>query len=135
MTTIIAERVYEKEIKWMGCPKCKKKICEHGLPKQELKSTAKTVLSNGAYYKLKGWGASTTEEGKELTGTLTEEKYIKDGEERTSNVLTLSKPLSMVVEDVKRAIQYLSPEETEQVIAEATGKTKADEINVDDIPF
>ena len=133
MTTIRVEKVYEKEIKWQGCPKCKKKVCEHDLPKQAMTAIAKTALSGEKYYKLKGWGAGLVEEGAEVTGVLSEEKYTKDGEERTSNVLTLSKPLSMVIEDVKKITKYLTRDELEQVVAEVTGKDE--EINVDDIPF
>ena len=139
MTTIRVEKKYEKEISWMGCPKCKKKFCKHNLPKQQLKSVAYTALSDGVYYKLKGWGANMVEEGQEITGTESEEEYTtKDGEKRTSKGLTLSKPLSIVVEDVYKLVQYLSAEDWAKIIEEISpkfAKEASDEISVEDIPF
>ena len=139
MTTIRVEKKYEKEITWMGCPKCKKKVCEHNLPKQQLKSIAYTALSNGIYYKLKGWGANMVEEGQEISGAESEEEYTtKEGEKRVSKVLTMSKPLSIVIEDVYKIVQPLNAEDWARVIEEISpkfAKEESDEISVEDIPF
>ena len=138
--TIRAERVYDNQIEWQGCPKCKKKVCDHGLPKQRLTSTVKKVLSDGNYYEVRGWGSKTVEEGQEITGEVTEESYVKDGETRTSKVITLSKPISAIVETVCNEMRYLSQEDKENVLEELRDRFNAkpdnsSEINIEDIPF
>lgn len=125
MNKLIVEKIYQNEVEYDGCmndkcKKSKKRGCECGLGYIKRRFTAyKIQADDGNYYRLKGYGADGIHEGDEITGTIEEEAWEKDGKSGIQYTLILPKKeeaLQNEVEELKKKLAEVESKNEEEDI-------------------
>jgi len=143
MSKIIVEKLFDRDITYQGCPECRKKECEHDVPRTSITFKVYTALCEGRYFELQGYGSKNAQVGDKLEGEIEEYPYKnKDGIEKKGYRLIMSRPVSQIVQEIKKLIKGLDEDTANDVWKQVKGKEveplpepHGEEIDLDDIPF